>query len=109
MEPVIGAFVYMTLVRHVRLRQGDNEGWPSVGDTRVQFSVLRNYRLLDLGRVSSAGLSEIAARSGPNRTASRLTNPPPNQKPTAPSLPVLSGRDFSQIAAAIAERADEPQ
>ncbi|MGA2792868.1 MAG: hypothetical protein ABSE69_04940 [Roseiarcus sp.] len=26
--------------------------------------------------------------------------PPPKQKPTAPSLPVLSGRDFSHVAAA---------
>src|SRR5262245_39458747 len=29
-----------------------------------------------------------------------LTTPPPKQKPTAPSLPVQSGRDFSHAAAA---------
>ena len=34
------------------------------------------------------------------RTASMLTMPPPKQKPTAPSLPVQSGRDFSHVAAA---------
>jgi len=35
---VIGAFVDVTLVRHLRLRQGGIEGLPSIGDARVESS-----------------------------------------------------------------------
>ena len=49
MEAVIGAFVDVTFVRHIGLRQGGIEGRPPVGDPRVEFSVLRIDRRLDLG------------------------------------------------------------
>src|SRR6202023_1975934 len=62
-EAVIGALVDMTLVRHLRLRQGGVEGGPSVGDARVEFAVLRIYRRLDLGRVGSARLSSVEGNS----------------------------------------------
>ena len=35
------------------------------------------------------------------RTASVFAMPPPKQKPTTPSLPLLSGRAFSHFAAAM--------
>src|SRR5277367_3184428 len=47
-EAVIGAFVDMTLVRHLRLREGGIKRWPSVGNPRVELAVLRIYRSLDL-------------------------------------------------------------
>lgn len=62
-KAVIGALVDMTLVRHLRLRQGGIEGWPSVGDARVELAVLRIYRRLDLGRVGSARLSSVEGNS----------------------------------------------
>jgi hypothetical protein len=60
---MIGAYVYMTLVRHLRLRQGDIEGWPSVGDTRA-IRRTAHLSLPDLGRVSSAELSSIDRNPG---------------------------------------------
>jgi hypothetical protein len=43
-EAVIGAFIDMTLVRHLRLGQGGIEGWPAVGDAGVELAVLRIAR-----------------------------------------------------------------
>src|SRR2546423_2128371 len=63
-EAVIGAFVDMTLVRHLRLRESRIERWPSVGDARVEFAVLRIYRRLDLSRVGSTRLSSVEGNSG---------------------------------------------
>ena len=58
-EAVIGAFVDMTLVRHVRLREDGIERLPTTGDACVEFAVLCIYRRLDLGRVGSAGLNSV--------------------------------------------------
>jgi hypothetical protein len=58
-EAVIGNFVDMTLVRHVRLREGGIECLPSSGDTRVELAVLRIDRRLDLRRIGGAGLRSV--------------------------------------------------
>src|SRR4029077_11648958 len=62
-EAVIGAFVDMTLVRHLRGCQSSIEGWPAVGDARVEFAVLRIYRRLDLGRIRSVRLRSVERNS----------------------------------------------
>src|SRR5271169_4754243 len=65
MEAVIGAFVDVTFVRHVRLSEISIERWPPPGGAGVEFTVLCIYRRLDLGRLGSAGLSSIEWNRSP--------------------------------------------
>src|SRR5882757_9603449 len=50
-EAVIGTFVDMSLVRHLRRGEGGIERGPSVGDARVELAILSVDRRLDLGRL----------------------------------------------------------
>src|SRR5215472_6201533 len=58
-EAVIGAFVNVTLMGHLRLGQRGIEGRPSAGDARVELAILCIYRRLDLGGIGSARLSSV--------------------------------------------------
>ena len=60
-ETVIGAFIDVSLVRHLGLRERGVERWPSVGDPRVELTVLRIDRRLDFYGIGDARLSSVCA------------------------------------------------
>src|SRR4029434_10630606 len=103
-EAMIGPTINVSCMRDMCGSEPCIEGRPSRRNPCVQFTVVCKHWRFDLGYIGSTGLISVELNCGiqvrGHPHGQYVDTPPPKQKPTAPSLPVDSGRDFNHVAAA---------